>query len=113
MWVIGGRDGGDNVVTEVDVYDSLRNEWVTLDYGLEIVTLPDNGGGGEEYRVSHQAAFAVDNGAVLVLAGGYTPSYDAVSHVISIDVGASLRSNALAYRVLPSLVHARGGAMKD
>merc|ERR1740124_2039419 len=40
IWIFGGRDAHDRIVTQIDVFDPIRNTWITLDAGLEHITIP-------------------------------------------------------------------------
>ena len=71
IWVVGGRDGSDHVVPEVEVYDPGCEHWVTLG------TLPP------DIAVSDAARFVDEEN--LYIAGGYNELYVAQRTVIRID----------------------------
>lgn len=85
IWVVGGRDGNDRVVPEVEVYDPGCEHWVTLG------TLPP------DVVVSDAARFV--NEEDLYIAGGYNELYVAQRTTIRIDTEATLKKNGSLCRL--------------
>jgi len=117
IWVCGGRDEHDQIVTEVDVYDTIMDRWTTLDMGLEQIIIPpiapsseNSNDAGTTYKVSHHAAFAANGGVHLVLTGGFTQDYIAVGYTIAINTVSSIEQNRLIYTVNAPLTIPRGDA---
>ena len=85
IWVVGGRDGSDHVVPEVEVYDPGCEHWVTLG------ALPP------DIVVSDAARFVDEEN--LYIAGGYNELYVAQRTVIRIDTAATLKKNGSLCRL--------------
>ncbi len=116
IWIIGGRNGDDDVISQVDIYDSVQNKWLTLDSGLESIQVPNtddpnNNNNNDDMidyvGISDHCMF--NFGPTLFLTGGYDSNYVAVPHTILIDTIASLQSNNLVYKLVSPLNVARGG----
>lgn len=71
LWLVGGRNLTDALLTEVDVYDMETKEWSSF-------TLP------EGYAASDLASWGTETHAYF--AGGYDADYTALTKVFSIDV---------------------------
>jgi hypothetical protein len=106
LCVIGGRDINDNMIAEIDCYDSLSQLWYTPS------SLPN------EYLVSDLAAFAYPPGGdndndegMMVIVGGYTGPYMATENVTfikyTIDSGDDTIGN-VTYINGPRLIGKRG-----
>jgi len=74
IWVLGGRDGGDALVSAVDVYDPSKDKWRTVGYLPEDVTKSDiTGFVHEEY---------------IYVVGGFDATYTAHGSTYRIDTTA-------------------------
>lgn len=93
IWLIGGRDADDNLVTDIDIFDTSLGEWLDTS-NLQIPTV---------YETSDNAAFADVDTGMLYVAGGYDANYTAVTNVFAIDAKASLASGTLQYDARQSL----------
>ncbi len=108
IWIIGGQDEHGSVVNEIDVYDSVREEWRTLETGLEVVEVPDSVDGTSPTNrghVSDHCAFKI--GGNIFITGGYDLKKNAIGGTIMIDTFASLENNSLVYEVKASLNNPR------
>jgi N-acetylneuraminic acid mutarotase len=77
IWLVGGRDGMDNLIKEVDVYDPSTNKWTTP--------------GTWANATSDLAAFSMANDLYMI--GGYDETYTAHSSIWHFDtttVGATI-----------------------
>lgn len=93
IWLVGGRDGDDNITTSIDVYDPDTDMWSTP------TTWPG--------ATSDLAAFA-GNDDDLFVAGGYTSAYLAQSKVYKIDTAKTLTDGALSISDSTDLNQGRG-----
>jgi len=76
LCVIGGRDASDMLISQIDCYDPVMDEW------MEVGTLP------EEYQTSDFATFVEEegSGSTVHLIGGFNQVYEALSQVTLVDV---------------------------
>jgi hypothetical protein len=102
LWVIGGVDALHNIVDEIDVYDVIRDEWITFDEGLSTIELPDN----SKYGVMEHCSFIL--GAQIYLVGGFDHNIQSVGYTIAIDAIQSMNEHKLMYKVRSSMNVPRG-----
>ena len=107
IWVIGGVDEYGSMIDEIDVYDSLKEQWKTLDTGLELIEVS---GPTEDSIISHQmadhCAFEIDG--FIFITGGYDSFNNALAHTVMIDTVASIENNTLVYEFKSPLLNSRG-----
>lgn len=98
IWLVGGRDLEDNLVTAIDVYSVGEGRWLDTESTLE---LPSN------LVTSDLTAFATEDEIHVI--GGYDVEYTAVTTTYAIDVAASLSgSQSLVWSERGGLAEARG-----
>mmetsp|Transcript_14248 Transcript_14248/g.34351 ORF Transcript_14248/g.34351 Transcript_14248/m.34351 type:complete len:400 (-) Transcript_14248:227-1426(-) len=96
LWLIGGRDEEDNIITEIDIYNIESAEWRTL-------TLQD------DFLTSDQASFTGDSSSKFIyVAGGYNATYAALATVFRIDTTTSAEGGLASIGVMAPLQEARG-----
>ena len=99
LWVFGGRDLSDNIITTIDVLDTLTNKWTTFTAGqTDAAQLIGNAS-----PVSDGGAFSY--GGKIYIVGGYTQTYSLISYLYSIDPSTSPWTVDLT---LPPMSTARG-----
>lgn len=76
VWLVGGRDAADKLITEIDVYDPATNTWTTPYVWKE--------------ATSDLAAFT--HQSILFLVGGYEADYTASNLVWELDTAADVLS---------------------
>lgn len=108
IWVLGGKDVDGQVINEIDVYDSVREQWRTLSTGLDRIQVDDDDDDSHEY--DDASDFCVfDVGSDLFIAGGFDSDFNALDHTIMIDTDASLASDTLVYHIKSQMNLPRGG----
>ena len=113
LWLVGGRDVTDTLVSEVDV-SHLVEGIVSFVCLLTILQVYDFGSGqwsfftdlAEEFWMSDLTGFAKDGFAYF--AGGYNAEYTAQKTVFSIDVAESSVQGQLSVQFRAPMQHARG-----
>ena len=106
IWVLGGKDEDGQVIHEIDVYDSVREQWRTLSTGLDEIQVDDDGYFHEYNDVSDFCVF--DIGSDIFIAGGFDSEFIALAHTIMIDTDASLASDTLVYHIKSQMNVPRG-----
>ena len=102
IWVVGGVDAFHNIVDQIDVYDMLRDEWITFHKGLSSIKLPNN----KNYGVMEHCAFVF--GPQLFLVGGFDLNFQSVAYTIAINAIQSMIERKLIYTVRSSMNVPRG-----
>jgi Kelch motif/Galactose oxidase, central domain len=104
VWLFGGRDAGfnetaevDNLVYNVDVFDTTTNSWRTdLTFRLD-----------DSIARSDGSAFVIKD--TIYLVGGYELGYNATKTTIAIDIAKSISSKkTLSWSPRADLIQARG-----
>ncbi|KAG7341500.1 Kelch motif-containing protein [Nitzschia inconspicua] len=93
LWLLGGRDADDALITEIDVYDIAEKSW-------SVFTLPD------DYLTSDQACFTDKSSSFFYVAGGYNATYGTRDATFRIDT--STASANLVVEEMAPLIEARG-----
>jgi len=91
VWLVGGRDDQDNIVTQIDVYNPVSNTWTTP------VNWTD--------ATSDLAAFT--NGTSLFVVGGYNASYNASDSLWKFEP-STLAQGTFAIQTMADLTQGRG-----
>lgn len=71
LYVFGGRDVNDTIISSVDRYDTLKDKWSTMKWTLSNAT-------------SDGSAFT--DGTYIYIAGGYSQNYDILADVVRVNV---------------------------
>jgi len=93
LYLFGGRDLSDNLITSIDVYNAASNTWSTLSSTWDAAT---------------SDAVAVAVGSKIYIIGGYDASYNALNTVFIMDTSVS--NPVVTTSTLPSLGTGRGDA---
>lgn len=96
VWLVGGRDLDDNLISSVDVYDIATGSWKT------------HGDLDEDHVTSDLAGFAAPDGALAYFVGGYDLNYTALDSVFAIDPVATASSGFLSVSAVSPLPTPRG-----
>ena len=106
IWVLGGLNEEGTLISEVDVYDTQHDVWVTLRDGLENVKI-------ENSDMSFDGLYdstAVAIGEHIFVMGGFNKDHTALDINLVIHAGLSMQYNRLVYSWKNQLGVARGGA---
>ena len=87
LYLTGGRDINQNIITQTDVYDPLSNSWSTP----PVLRWPNA-------TCDHQA-FAVGN--TMYVVGGYNQTWGTPGTLMSVDVTTGVWNNKLAPMITP------------
>jgi len=96
IWLSGGRDVRDDIVSRIDVYDIGTGTWTNF------TDLPT------EFYASDHAGFAHHKTGEAYFAGGYDAEYGWLDTVYAVDTEASLASGNLSVAEKAPLLLARG-----